>query len=216
MLIYAEPSVWSVSLLSTFFEVWIYFFELGRNKVKTISNRELEFGFSFMLQSKNNLVQFYEFLLDVDFSLCWKFMSVSGSAGRVDLPGFKVLNALLPGRMFMLDLPVAQVMPWGWTWFPKESRMFLISFKMISLTWMLLASLVIFISLLALLGRTPKIFIFLLICFDANGFCLMQINNFWMCHKGSSFSLSLQLCTFLLHESGPLIFLAISSELYDT
>lgn len=40
-------------------------------------------------------------------------MFVFGATGQVDLAGFKALSALLQGRMFILDLPVAQVTPWG-------------------------------------------------------------------------------------------------------
>ncbi len=60
--------------------------------------------------------------------------------GQVDLRGYKVFNALLPGRICIWDLPAVQAMRWEWTWFRKVFRMSLISFKLISLTWTLLAS----------------------------------------------------------------------------
>lgn len=67
---------------------------------------------------------------------------VSRVAGQVDSRGYKVFIVVWPGRISISDLAAALAMRWGWTWCRKGFRTSWISFKVISLTWMLLASLV--------------------------------------------------------------------------
>lgn len=78
--------------------------------MKRIKKITLEFEF---LRWKNKFMPTFRILSAGDFNLNEKLMFISGTTDLVvDLPGSKVLSALLLGRMFILDLPVAWMMPW--------------------------------------------------------------------------------------------------------
>lgn len=67
---------------------------------------------------------------------------------QADLEDYKAYDVQSPARIFTLGFVAAPVTPWGWTWSQKVSKMFLISFKLISPIWTWWASLVYLITII--------------------------------------------------------------------